>query len=157
MTAGDLGDPQSSRSRLSLSGLRDTLQAARTSGRGDGIHAALMDVMDGLITHADLQHHEIADLRSDLVHKQGIVTNIGGGEFNALPSGGKLREFSASSNGDRWFVGRDEGTGLAVVVHRGNEASGGTVTHVELGAFLSRAGSPPEQVDLLRLIGTLAQ
>ena len=156
MKADNTDDPQTSRSRLSLSSLRDTLQAARTSDSSARINAGLMDVMDGLITHADLQHHEIADLRSDLVHKQGIVTNIGGGEFSALTSGGKLREFSASSNGDRWFVGRDEGTGLSFVVHRGNEASGGTVTRVELAPFLSRAGAPPEQVDLLRLIGTLA-
>ena len=115
MTTGISDDPQASRSRLSLRGMRDKLTAAGTVGGTERMQAVLMDVLDGLITHAELQHKELADLRSDLVHKQGIVTKIGGGEFSAAPSAGKLREFSVSSNGDRWFVGREEGTGLPFV------------------------------------------
>ena len=51
---------------------------------------------------------------------------------------GYLREFAASSNGDRWYLGRNEETMNAYVVHKANEPSGGTVTHIELGAFLNR-------------------
>ena len=37
-----------------------------------------------------------------------------------------LREFSASTNGDRWYLGRDEETMNAYVVHKANQSSGGT-------------------------------
>jgi hypothetical protein len=39
--------------------------------------------------------------------------------------------------------------------HEANIAAGGTVTHVEIGEFLS-SGQGPEQQELLRLIGTLS-
>jgi len=66
-----------------------------------------------------------------------------------------LKEFHASSNGDRWFLGRDEATLSGEVVHRANMSSGGAVTHIELGAFLVRGPGSPETAALLRLIGTL--
>lgn len=66
-----------------------------------------------------------------------------------------LKEFHSSSNGDRWFLGRDEATLSGEVVHRANVSSGGTVTHIEVGAFLGRSPGAPETAALLRLIGTL--
>ena len=51
----------------------------------------------------------------------------------------QLREFAASSNGDRWFLGQEEETGLAYVVHKANEPSGGALTSIDLGAFSTMA------------------
>ncbi|MGI3902271.1 MAG: hypothetical protein ACRYGP_30000 [Janthinobacterium lividum] len=111
--------------------------------------------MDGLVSHVERQARAIDELRSDLLHKQGIVTKIGAGEFRVPVANDKLREFASSSNGDRWFLGRDETTGIAHVVHQANQPSGGTVSHIELGAFLSCGPSAPEMLGLLKLIGTL--
>ncbi|RYB06797.1 hypothetical protein D3272_04800 [Lichenibacterium ramalinae] len=80
---------------------------------------------------------------------------MGGGDFQAAAPTDKLREFASSSNGDRWFLGRDDATGVAHVVHRANQPSGGAVTHIELGAFLNRGPSAPEMLGLLKLIGSL--
>jgi hypothetical protein len=68
----------------------------------------------------------------------------------------QLREFAASSNGDRWFLGQEEETGLAYVVHKANEPSGGALTSIDLGAFLYHGPIAPEHHALLRLIGSLA-
>ena len=147
--------PQATRARYPLAHLRQILQEAREAEDAERIHVALIDVVDGLVSHAERQARAIDELRSDLLHKQGIVTKIGGGEFRSPSSTDKLREFASSSNGDRWFLGRDETTGIAHVVHRANQASGGAVTHIELGAFLSRGPSAPEILGLLKLIGSL--
>jgi hypothetical protein len=64
------------------------------------------------------------------------------------------REFYASSNGDRWFLSRDE-AGRAFVRHQANAPSGGQSTHIEVGPFLVRGPRAPEHEALLRLIGTL--
>jgi hypothetical protein len=64
-----------------------------------------------------------------------------------------LRKFSDSSNGDQWFLGRDE-AGRARVLHNANVPSGGMETHYEIGAFLARPHTPEAQ-DLLILIGAL--
>jgi hypothetical protein len=66
-----------------------------------------------------------------------------------------LREFYASSNGDRWSLSRDNATQSIYVVHRANEPSGGKTTHFELGAFLVEGRGSPERAALLQLIGTL--
>ena len=68
---------------------------------------------------------------------------------------GRLREFAASSNGDRWYLGRSDETMRAFVVHKANLPSGGAVTHIEIGHFLNRGPTAPEHEALLRLIGTL--
>lgn len=94
-------------------------------------------------------------MRSDLSHKQGVVTKIGGGEFREPASAERLREFASGPNGDRWYLGGDEATGVAHVVHKANLPSGGTVTHIELSAFLNRGPSAPEMLGLLQLIGSL--
>jgi hypothetical protein len=68
----------------------------------------------------------------------------------------ELRKFATSSNGDRWFLGRDEQTGSAFVLHKANRPSGGMVTELEVEAFLSRNPDAPERRALLQLIGSLA-
>jgi hypothetical protein len=66
-----------------------------------------------------------------------------------------LREFYASSNGDRWLLGRRAGTREAYVVHQANVPSGGARTDLDLDAFLGQAPESPQREALLRLIGTL--
>ncbi len=65
------------------------------------------------------------------------------------------RELYRSPNGDAWYLGREPQNGHAFVIHQPNPASGGHVSHIELGAFLLQGGSSPERQALLRLIGTL--
>ena len=154
ITTNDDG-PQVTRARYPLAHLRQTLQEARDADHAERIHVALIEAVDGLVSHVERQARAIDELRSDLLHKQGIVTKIGGGEFHGPASTDRLREFASSSNGDRWFLGRDEATGIAHVVHRANQASGGAVDHIELGAFLNRGPSAPEMLGLLKLIGSL--
>jgi hypothetical protein len=67
----------------------------------------------------------------------------------------KVRKLYSSSNGDRWYL-VSEPAGGVFVRHEANLASGGHVTHLEIGDFLS-IGRGPEQQELLRLIGTLAE
>ena len=147
--------PQVTRARHPLNHLRQTLQEARNADDAERVHVALIDAVDGLITHAERQARAIEDMRSDLSHKQGVVTKIGGGDFVEPAATEPLREFASSSNGDRWYLGRDEASGVAHVVHKANLPSGGAVTHVELGAFLNRGPSAPEMLGLLKLIGSL--
>ena len=66
-----------------------------------------------------------------------------------------MRQLYHSSNGDRWYLARDPDSGRVFVRHRANLASGGRVTDLEVGAFLSQGNAAPEQRELLRLIGTL--
>ena len=68
----------------------------------------------------------------------------------------QARELYASSNGDRWFLARDPGSGRVFVRHEPNIASGGRRAEIEIGEFLARGGQGPEHQALLRLIGTLA-
>ncbi len=154
MSTNDDG-PQATRARHPLNHLRQTLQEARYADDAERVHVALIDAVDGLITHAERQARAIDDMRSDLSHKQGVVTKIGGGEFREPASAERLREFASSSNGDRWYLGRDEATGVAHVVHKANLPAGGAVTHIELSAFLNRGPSAPEMLGLLQLIGSL--
>ena len=49
-----------------------------------------------------------------------------------------------SSNGDRWTLIRDTGTGRLSVRHEANPSSGGRVTETDVDEFLSIAGSGPE-------------
>src|SRR5438132_12316577 len=64
-----------------------------------------------------------------------------------------MRQLYRSPNGDTWFLARDPATGSAFVRHQANMPSGGQVTDIEMGAFLSGPRNP-EQDALLRLIGT---
>lgn len=65
--------------------------------------------------------------------------------------------FAESSNGDRWFLGREEDSGLPYVSHVANQPSGGAITRIDVPRFLNRSIGSPEQQALLRLIGTLAE
>jgi hypothetical protein len=66
----------------------------------------------------------------------------------------ETRELYSSPNGDRWLLGCDP-TGRVFVRHEANAASGGQVTDLDIGAFLSRGPRHPEHQALLRLIATL--
>jgi hypothetical protein len=64
----------------------------------------------------------------------------------------RMEQLYRSPNGDTWFLAHSPTTGLTFVRHQGNASSGGQVTDIEIGAFLS--GPPhPEQEALLRVIG----
>ena len=64
----------------------------------------------------------------------------------------ETRQLYRSTNGDSWFLARDPETGSAFVRHQANAPSGGHVTDIELGAFLSGPRNPEHEA-LLRLIG----
>jgi hypothetical protein len=65
----------------------------------------------------------------------------------------KARKLYESSSGDRWYLIVDP-SGTVFIRHEANVASGGSVEHEEVAAFLGR-GTGPEQQALLRLIGGL--
>ena len=67
------------------------------------------------------------------------------------------RELYQSPNGDCWFLGREPENGQAFVIHQPNGPSGGRLSPIELGAFLSMETKGPEHQALLRLIGTLVE
>lgn len=67
----------------------------------------------------------------------------------------QVRELYTSSSGDRWCLVH-EPPHAAFIRHEANLASGGAVTQIGIAEFL-RSGHGPEQQELLRLIGTLAQ
>jgi hypothetical protein len=69
----------------------------------------------------------------------------------------KTREIYSSSNGDRWFLAYDLGSGRVFIKHEANAPSGGHVTESDIGAFLSRGSRNSEHQALLRLIATLVQ
>ncbi len=63
--------------------LGNLLKDARNSDDAERIHAALIETLEGVIEQLRKQARVIEDLRSDLTHKQGIVTNIAGGAYEA--------------------------------------------------------------------------
>ena len=69
----------------------------------------------------------------------------------------KKRQLYSSPNGDRWFLARDPASGNVFVRHEANAPSGGHVTEVGIGEFLSRGQRHPEHEALLGLIGTLVK
>src|SRR5437764_5498194 len=76
-----------------------------------------------------------------------------GRENTALgPHRSETRQLYRSPKGDSWFLARDPETGSAFVRHQANAPSGGQVTDIELGVYLSGPGSPKHEA-LLRLIG----
>jgi hypothetical protein len=64
----------------------------------------------------------------------------------------RIDEFYRSSNGDRWQLIRDTATPRQVVRHEPNLASGGKITEVDVGEFLDRTGSSPENLALRALL-----
>ena len=68
----------------------------------------------------------------------------------------RTREICRSApDGDRWLLAHDPDTTRVFVRHEPNLPSGGQVADMEVGIFLTAAGSGPEKQELLRLIGTL--
>ena len=65
------------------------------------------------------------------------------------------RRLYRSANGDKWDLARDTATGRVFIRHEANEPSGGQVTEIEIGDFLTSDGHGPEHAQLLRLIGKL--
>ena len=80
------------------------------------------------------------------------IVPANGRENAAPPPQPEPRQLYRSPNGDSWFLVRDPATGSAFVRHQANAPSGGQVTDIDLGAFLSSPGSPEHEA-LLRLIG----
>lgn len=78
MTHENSDDQQATRARPKLAELRHILDDARASGDAQRSRAALIEVVEGLISHAEMQAGLMEDVVSDMTHKQGIVTNIGG-------------------------------------------------------------------------------
>jgi hypothetical protein len=66
------------------------------------------------------------------------------------------RELYRGPNGDRWLLIRDVPSDRVLVRHEPNLPSGGKVSVVEVGDFLSRRQGPEQQA-LLRLIGGLVE
>jgi hypothetical protein len=64
-----------------------------------------------------------------------------------------LKEFSVSSNGDRWFLGTDETSEQRFVLHRGNPSSGGHETKTPIEEFLNRRPVGPEHEALRAILG----
>jgi len=67
------------------------------------------------------------------------------------------RELYRSPNGDTWFLGREPENGHAFIIHQPNAPSGGRLSPIELGVFLSTETKGPEHQALLRLIGMLVE
>jgi hypothetical protein len=67
------------------------------------------------------------------------------------------RELYSSANGDRWYLASESETGRLFVRHKANVPSGGQVTDIDIGAFLSGGRRHPEHQALLRMIGTLVE
>lgn len=65
------------------------------------------------------------------------------------------REFSASSNGDKWFLDHDTSTGENVVTHRANPTSGGAETKWSVASFLESFGDHPQGQALRRILSDL--
>lgn len=62
-----------------------------------------------------------------------------------------IKEFSVSTNGDRWCL--DMSGGEAIVLHMGNEPSGGHKTRTPLADFLKERAGKPEHAALLQVLG----
>ncbi|MET0171749.1 MAG: hypothetical protein ABW206_05055 [Agrobacterium vaccinii] len=63
----------------------------------------------------------------------------------------EIKEFSVSTNGDRWLL--DMSGGEAVILHMGNEPSGGHETKMPLADFLNERAGKPEHSALLQVLG----
>ena len=69
----------------------------------------------------------------------------------------RKRELYSSPNGDKWFLSVTPDTGIVFIRHEANVPSGGHVTEMDIGSFLSGGPRNPEHQALLHLIGTLVE
>jgi hypothetical protein len=65
-------------------------------------------------------------------------------------------EIYHSENGDRWFLNRDD-DGCPFILHNANLSSGGKVSAIEIGEFLSAGRAGSEHQALIRLICRLVE
>ncbi len=63
----------------------------------------------------------------------------------------EAKEFSVSSNGDRWSLEVLDGD--MTLIHKANEPSGGHETRTALAAFLEERAGKPEHAALLQVLG----
>lgn len=63
-----------------------------------------------------------------------------------------LEEFYRSNNGDRWFLETDVRTSQSMILHRGNQSSGGHETQISISDFLDRKPAGPEQAALRAIL-----
>src|SRR5215831_3718222 len=66
-----------------------------------------------------------------------IVSDDGGEDTALGPQRAAMRQLYRSPNGDSWFLVRAPVTGSAFIRHEANATSGGQVTDIDIGAFLS--------------------
>ena len=64
-----------------VAALRDLLARTKTASDPETRLTGLIDVVEGLIEQLGRHASVIEELRSDMTHKQGIVTKIGGGDY----------------------------------------------------------------------------
>lgn len=64
-------------------------------------------------------------------------------------------QFSVSSNGDKWYLARENGPDRTTVVHEANCSSGGAVTSTSIEDFLRANLEAPERQDFVRLVADL--
>lgn len=64
-----------------------------------------------------------------------------------------LKQFSSSSNGDRWFLLTDDATQQAFVLHEANAPSGGHQTQMPVADFLNQKPFGPEREALIKILG----
>jgi hypothetical protein len=69
----------------------------------------------------------------------------------------ETRRLYRSANGDSWHVAHDTASGRVFIRHEANKPSGGQVTEIGIGDFLTSDGHGPQHAELLRLIGTLVK
>ena len=55
----------------------------------------------------------------------------------------ETRRLYRSANGDRWHLVRETDSGRVFIKHEANDPSGGQVTEIEIGDFLSSGGHGP--------------
>lgn len=110
------------------------------AGLGTSIVEALAKQLKATITVADAQ----PGVRVSIAH-DGVASQ----EENMAK---EPTEFAASSNGDRWFLGRDEISGDDFVEHRANGPSGGAISRTSVAAFLAGRPLGPEHQALQLLL-----
>jgi hypothetical protein len=64
-----------------------------------------------------------------------------------------MKQFATSSNGDTWYLARDDETQKPFVLHRANVPSGGHETSTAVDVFLNTRPYGPEREALLAVLG----
>jgi hypothetical protein len=64
----------------------------------------------------------------------------------------QARPFYSSSNGDRWLLVPNPGSGRSLVRHEPNRSSGGSSTDIEIDEFFLRDGQGPQHTALRTLL-----